>query len=217
MTRADKLAEQFEAEMLEAELTESGLDLRPRYNIAPSQQIAVVRKSESGGEHAGNFSREVRAMRWGLVPSWAKDPKTGFKMINARGETVLEKPAYREAFKRRRCLIPADGFYEWQTEGRRKTPFRFALADGSPFAFAGIWERWKQPDGRWLESCSILTTSANDLVRGIHDRMPVILDRRHYDAWLTAPPSEAERLCELLLPHDAAAMHRHDVAVGEMV
>jgi len=167
-------------------------DWSPRYNIAPTQGVATIR-------HSGS-SRILSMMRWGLVPSWATDIKIGNQLINGRGESVLEKPAFREAFRTRRCLIPADGFYEWKKSGKQRQPYHFGMKDNSLFAFAGVWDRWRSPGGPMLRSCSILTTAANELLDGVHDRMPVILPRRHYETWLTAPSSETERLAELLVP-----------------
>ena len=172
-----------------------------RYNIAPTQPVATVRQAGAG--------RVLGMMRWGLVPSWAGDISIGGQLINGRSETVLEKPAFRESFRARRCLIPADGFYEWKKAGKERQPFHFGMKDGSLFAFAGVWDRWKSPGGPWLESCSILTTAPNELLVDVHDRMPVILPSRHYEAWLTAPGSEAERLAELLVPYDASFMKRY--------
>ncbi len=159
-------------------------NLPPRYNIAPTQEVAVLR-TEGG-------ARTLGLMRWGLVPAWAKNVSISAKMINARAETVAEKPSFRSAFKRRRCLIPADGFYEWQARGKGpKQPYRITQFDGLPFAFAGLWEAWQEPDGDELLSCTIITTEANRLLREIHPRMPVILDSADYDQWLdvdsTAP------------------------------
>jgi putative SOS response-associated peptidase YedK len=179
-------------------------DWSPRYNIAPTQEVATIRQSGS--------SRILSMMRWGLVPSWATDIKIGSQLINGRSETVLEKPALREAFRTRRCLIPADGFYEWKKSGKQRQPFHFGMKDNSLFAFAGVWDRWRSPSGPMLQSCSILTTAANELLDGVHDRMPVILPRRHYEAWLKAPAPEAERLAELLVPFDADCMRRHPVS-----
>ena len=132
--------------------------------------------------------------------------------INGRSETVLEKPAFRDSFRTRRCLIPADGFYEWKKAGKQRQPFHFGMKDGSLFAFAGVWDRWRSPAGQVLESCSILTTAPNELLADVHDRMPVILPRRHYQIWLTAPVAEAERLAELLVPFDASFMKRYAVS-----
>jgi putative SOS response-associated peptidase YedK len=151
-------------------------------------------------------------MRWGLVPSWAGDASIGNRLINGRSETVLQKAAFRDSFRMRRCLIPADGFYEWKKSGKERQPFHFSMKDGALFAFAGLWDRWKSSTGEMLESCSILTTAANDLLEGIHDRMPVILPPRHYRTWLTAPSVEAERLADLLVPFDPSFMSRYPVS-----
>jgi putative SOS response-associated peptidase YedK len=144
-------------------------DWSPRYNIAPSQSVPVVRQG------ATRPVRSFSLMRWGLIPFWAKDAKSAYKMINARAETIAEKPAFREPLLSRRCLIPADGFYEWSKYSKGKSPFCFTLADESVFAFAGIWDRWKNPERELVETCSIITTSANALLSDIHDRMPGIL------------------------------------------
>jgi putative SOS response-associated peptidase YedK len=179
-------------------------DWSPRYNIAPTQPVATIRTAGS--------SRILSMMRWGLVPSWASDISIGSRLINGRSETVFAKPAFRDSFRTRRCLIPADGFYEWKKSGKEKQPFHFGMKDSSVFAFAGVWDRWKSPGGQVLVSCSILTTSANELLDGLHDRMPVILPPRHYQTWLTAPAAESERLAELLVPFDASFMKRYPVA-----
>ena len=179
-------------------------DWSPRYNIAPTQPVAMVRSVGSG--------RILSMARWGLVPSWASDLSIGSSLINGRSETILEKPAFRDSFRTRRCLIPADGFYEWKKSGKERHPFHFAMKDCSLFAFAGVWDRWTSPTGQVLESCSILTTSANELLDGLHQRMPVILPPRHYQTWLTAPATEAERLAELLVPFDASFMSRYAVS-----
>ena len=131
-----------------------------------------------------NGARELVPLRWGLVPSWSKGPDSRFSMINARAETVDSKPAYRNAFKHRRCLIPSEGFYEWKAGAQGKTPYLIRRTDGAPFGMAGLWETWRDPDGEPLESCTMIVTDANDLVRNLHDRMPVILSREDYDAWL---------------------------------
>ena len=160
-------------------------NLPPRYNICPTQKVPVVRTAAGTG-------RELVMMRWGLVPAWSKDTAIGSRLINARAETVAEKPSFRGAYKSRRCLIPADGFYEWRRQGDGpKQPYRITLAGGAPFALAGLWERWeKAPDGKVLETCTIITTAANLFLRPIHHRMPVILDAAGHDAWLDArtPP-----------------------------
>jgi putative SOS response-associated peptidase YedK len=159
--------------------------IEPRYNVAPSQQVLAVRLSEQG-------KAEPVFFRWGLVPSWAKDPKIGYTLINARSETASEKPSFRAAFKQRRCLIPADGFYEWKAVGKKKQPMYFALRDGLLFAFAGLWERWMSPDGPAVQTCTILTTTSNELIRPLHERMPVILDPPRYHAWLDPVTTGAE-------------------------
>jgi putative SOS response-associated peptidase YedK len=153
------------------------LNLRPRYNIAPTQEIPVVRAKEEG--------RELALLRWGLVPAWAKDPAIGNRMINARAESVAEKPAFRAAFKARRCLVPADGFYEWQRAGKRKQPFYIRRKDRAPFAFAGLYERWHdRAESESLETFAIITTEPNSLMAPIHNRMPVIIPEEAYDRWL---------------------------------
>ena len=151
-------------------------------------------------------------MRWGLVPSWAKDPKIGNRMINARSETVTEKPSFRTSFKRRRCLIPADGFYEWKREGKAKKPMLITANPGGLFAFAGLWETWKQPDGSWLLTCAIITTSANEFMKSIHDRMPVILPREAEASWLDPEEQDTAMLSELLLPYDSDRMEGYEVS-----
>ncbi len=153
-------------------------NLAPRYNIAPTQSVAIVRRKEDSG-------RELAQVRWGLIPFWAKTAGIGSQLINARAETVATKPAFREAFRRRRALILADGFYEWQKQegSKLKQPMLIRRRDGQPFAFAGLWERWRGPEGE-VQSCTIVTTEANALVAPIHNRMPVILDAASYDRWL---------------------------------
>ncbi|MGF1512759.1 MAG: SOS response-associated peptidase [Elainellaceae cyanobacterium] len=156
-------------------------EVKPRYNIAPSQPVVAIIASDSA-------SREASYFRWGLVPFWAKDPKIGYRLINARSETVAEKPAFRQAFARRRCLIVADGFYEWQVkEGQKqKQPFYFYPQDHQPFGFAGLWERWQSPEGEETLSCTILTGAANEVVEPVHHRMPIVIRREDYDQWLDA-------------------------------
>jgi putative SOS response-associated peptidase YedK len=178
----------------------------PRFNVAPSQPIGGIRNVDG--------QREWSLLRWGLIPSWAKDEKIGYRMINARGETVHEKPSFRAAFKRRRCLIPVDGFYEWKAvgEGRSKPkqPFHIRRTDQQVFAFAGLWECWTSPDGSEVESCTIVTTSANSLLAQIHDRMPVILDPDEYDVWLDTDV-KAEALQQLLDPHSTDTLEMYPV------
>lgn len=168
--------------------------LFPRYNIAPTQPVALVRVSVESGE------REWSAARWGLVPSWADDVKIGQRMINARSETVADKPSFRAAFRRRRCLVPTDGYYEWQASSAGpKRPFYIRRADQQPLAIAGLWESWQAPDGTPLETCTLLTTAANDRLRPIHDRMPVFLDAPARRLWLD-PNSPSPALLDLLRP-----------------
>ena len=170
----------------------AALDLPPRYNVAPGQPIGAVRIAGAGG-------REWVLLRWGLVPAWAPEPKTSYSTINARAETAAEKPAFRQAFRRRRCLIPADGFYEWQAVGKGKQPYCIAPADGQPLAFAGLWERWER-DGQVLESATILVTQANALLAPIHDRMPAILDPAAEARWLDPHVTDPAALRPLLVP-----------------
>ncbi|HEY9629271.1 MAG TPA: SOS response-associated peptidase [Coleofasciculaceae cyanobacterium] len=177
----------------------------PRYNIAPTQPVMAVRSSEEKAE------RQLTHFTWGLIPSWAKDPKIGAKMINARAETLSEKPSFRAAFKRRRCLVLADGFYEWQKLAKGKQPMHFSLQDHQPFGFAGLWEHWQSAEGSEIESCTVITTAANDLMRPVHDRMPVILAPQDYDAWLD-PQNSGDRLQSLLRPYAAAEMTAYPVS-----
>ena len=165
-----------------------------RFNVAPTQMVAAVRISEATSK------RELVWLRWGLIPSWAKDATIGNRLINARAETVAEKPAFRSAFRRQRCLISADGFYEWLQEGKRKTPFYFQRKDGRLFAFAGLWESWEGPDHGVIESCTLITTAANEVVRPIHDRMPAIISPADY-RWLDPTKSRPEQLLPLLRPY----------------
>jgi putative SOS response-associated peptidase YedK len=179
--------------------------LSPRYNIAPTQQVLVARAGEGG--------RELTRVRWGLVPHWADDLSIGARMINARGETVASKPAFRSALKHRRCLIPADGFYEWKKVGAGKQPHLIRFADARPFAFAGLWERWLPQDGGApVDSCTIITTTPNELVRSLHDRMPVILPPSAFDEWLRPEPLPGPRLEELLVPCPDAEMEAFPVS-----
>jgi putative SOS response-associated peptidase YedK len=178
------------------------VEVAPRYNIAPSQPVAVVRLGEHG--------RELVPLGWGLIPSWAKDAK--FAPINARSETAADKPTFRHPMRKRRCLIPSDGFYEWMRQGKAKQPFCFRLHDDKPFAFAGLWDRWEGPDGP-VETCCILTTGANDLVRPVHDRMPVMLARPCFEQWLDPAGQSAEALTWMLRPYRAEAMRAYPVGL----
>jgi putative SOS response-associated peptidase YedK len=165
-------------------------DLPPRYNIAPSQPVAAVRQNAAG-------ERELACLQWGLIPPWAKDPAIGHKLINARSETAHEKPSFRQALRARRCIIPASGFYEWRTEGKARLPYYIHRRDGEVLSLAGLWERWTPPAGAPLETCTILTTAANSLVRQFHQRMPVLLDRQVFALWLDCDIADSNRLAEL--------------------
>jgi len=180
-------------------------DWAPRYNIAPTQPVPVIR------QHPTEARRQLSLMRWGLVPSWAKDA-SGAPLINARCETAATMASFREAFKSRRCLIPADGFYEWRNSSGARQPFCFEVNHGELFAFAGLWDRWKDPSGRWLRSCSILTTTPNAVTARVHDRMPVILDRNDYDLWLDPGMTNVEAASEMLKPYDARWMRCYPVS-----
>lgn len=181
------------------------VEFAPRYNIAPSQLIDAI--LETGEERI--FTR----LKWGLIPSWAKDDSIGNKMINARAETLAEKPSFRSAFKQRRCIIPATGFYEWSKKGAgAKKPFYFYLKNRDVFGFAGLWEEWTDKEtGEFLETCTIITTEANEVLEPIHERMPVILDRENYDLWLDTQIDEIDQLQKLLVPFAAAKMASHEV------
>lgn len=192
-----KLMDRFELDTLDFEID-------PHENVCPTEDIPVV-LHESPTTLSG--------ARWGLIPSWSKDLRVGAKMINARSETVAEHPAFRKAFDKRRCLVLADGFYEWRKdEGKRKTPIAYSLASGQPLAFAGLWEWWKRPGGEWLRSCTIITTAANDLVMPVHDRMPVILLPDQKSIWLDVDASNAMESISLLRAFPADQMTSHEVS-----
>lgn len=174
-------------------------DWNPRYNIAPTQSVPIIRRAPRSAD------RELSLVRWGLVPSWTKDASQAASMINARSETAASKPAFVDALKLRRCLIPADGFYEWQKLGKGKQPYCFEVNRGELFSFAGLWETWNN-DGRVLETCTILTTTANALTAPVHDRMPVILDPQCYDLWLDPGTTDPFVVSEFLKPFDARLM-----------
>lgn len=177
--------------------------LRARYNAAPTLMLPIIR----GGE-----DRELVALKWGLIPPWAKDPKEGARMNNARGETVAEKPSFRAAFKRRRCLVPMSGFYEWKATPAGKIPHYFTMLNAEQFAAAGIWEHWKGSDGQEIESYAIITTEANTIMAPVHDRMPVILPAEAIDAWLEPDNADIEGLRELLVPYPADEMQERAVS-----
>jgi putative SOS response-associated peptidase YedK len=179
----------------------------PRWNIAPTQPVAVIRQDPK--EPKRTFS----VLRWGLIPYWAKDASIGFKTINAMSETAAAKPAFRDAMKRRRCLIPAEGFYEWQRVGKKeKQPYSFGMIDDSVFAFAGLWERWRDSIGEPVETCTILTTTPNLLVANVHDRMPVILESEDYDLWLDPGMTDAAQVADCLKPFDPKLIRKYPVS-----
>ena len=195
-TPVERLAEEFGFE-------NSSVELPPNYNVAPTQGVAAV--LEEGGQ------RRLEVLRWGLIPPWADDPQIGSRMINARAETAPEKPSFRRAFRDQRCLIPADGFYEWKRTNGSKQPYYIHMKEGRPFAFAGLWESWKDEDGPEIRSCTILTTRPNALAGEIHDRMPVILAADTYDVWLD-PASDRDELTGLLAPYPEDEMEAYAVS-----
>ena len=179
------------------------LTLESAYNVAPTQDVLTV---------VGDAPRRAGFMRWGLIPFWAENGSIGSRMINARAETVADKPSFRDSFRRRRCLVLADGFYEWQRTPSGKRPMRVAMRSGEPFAFAGIWSMWKDPAGNSIPTCAIITTSANELLRPIHHRMPVILAREMEGFWLDRSIEDASRLRSILTPYPDAAMEAYEVS-----
>jgi len=183
----------------------SGVTLEPRYNIAPTQEAPVVVREDT---------RILKMMKWGLVPYWAKDESIGYKMINARAETLTQKPSFKKPFKERRCLVLADGFYEWRKTEKKgfKVPMRFVLKGREPFSFAGLWDVWQKPDGEKLLSFTIITTEANDLMRPIHDRMPVILPKEDEDLWLDPDLKDVNKLVPLLTPYPSDTMDFYEVS-----
>jgi putative SOS response-associated peptidase YedK len=200
LSRRKQLVEEyFDTESDEPEWT-------PRYNIAPSQPVPVIRQNPKEPR------RELSLMRWGLIPSWAKDASVAARMINARSETAGTKPAFRDPLTNRRCLIPADGFYEWSGTGKGKQPYCFEVNDGGLFAFAGIWDRWTDQNRNAVETCSILTTSPNAVTSAVHDRMPVILDPDSYDIWLDPGMRDVTTASELLKPCDAQFMRCYPIS-----
>ena len=175
----------------------------PRHNVAPTQPVAIVRMAE------GN--REFALMRWGLIPGWVKDPRGFSLLINARGESLLDKPAFRNAMKRRRCLFPADGFYEWKRDGERRQPWFVRLKSGQPMAFAGLWETWSGPNGEEMETAAIVTTTASRSIAHIHDRMPVIVAPEAFDFWLD-PNVDARTAAAVIAPAPDAALQAYEVS-----
>jgi putative SOS response-associated peptidase YedK len=181
------------------------LELFPRFNIAPTQQVAVVRQMPAAQ------GRELAFLRWGLIPSWASDPSMGNRLINARSETAAVKPSFRKAFQSRRCMVVADGFYEWQQTAKGKQPYFIGLGDDRPFGMAGLWEQCDKQGGP-IESCTILTTEANELVQPIHERMPVIVPADQYHLWLAPRCQDVERLGRLLRPYPSQDMRAYRVS-----
>jgi putative SOS response-associated peptidase YedK len=192
------LAERFEAS--------NEIEDPPRYNIAPTQPVVTVRRE------MGRKTRKFTTMRWGLIPSWARDMGIGTRTLNARSETVTTTPAFRGSILTKRCLIPADGFYEWQKMGSVKQPYCFEVCEGDVFAFGGLWAEWKSPEGQIIESCAILTTAPNSLVADIHDRMPVIVTPEKYDLWLDPDVKDFEAIRDILKPYDSRLMRRYLVS-----
>lgn len=182
----------------------SAIPMPPRFNIAPTQTVPAILQTER--------DCELQLLHWGLIPSWAKDPSIGNKIINARAETIAEKPSFRTAFKRRRCLIISDGFFEWQRREKHKQPYYFRVGSGELFAFAGLWEHWQDGNGTEINSCTIVTTSPNELMAEIHDRMPVILHAEDYDRWLDANSNSSD-LQPLLRPFEADRMQHYPVSL----
>lgn len=199
VTDPDALRDEFGVDELPPELA-------ARFNVAPTQRVPVV--VERGDR------RRIELMRWGLVPPWAEDVRIGNRLINARVESASAKPAFRDAFVSRRCLVAASGFYEWQRQGKHRTPFYLRRLDRRPLAFAGLWERWKPPDGDWLLSVAILTTDASEVVAPIHDRMPLIVDRRDYGRWLAPEPVQDEALAELVGATGAVELEAYEVSAA---
>ncbi|MGE5055127.1 MAG: SOS response-associated peptidase [Acidobacteriota bacterium] len=181
-------------------------DWSPRYNIAPTQPVPVLR------QHPREPIRQISSMRWGLIPHWSKDASIATSTINARSETAAGKPAFSYLLKFRRCLIPADGFYEWKRSGASKQPYCFEISDGELFAFAGLWDGWQDNSGQWIKTCTILTTMPNAVTATVHDRMPVILDRESYDLWLDPGMQNVAAISELLKPCDARLMRSYPIS-----
>lgn len=182
-------------------------DWSPRYNIAPTQPVPVIR------QHPKEPIRQLSSMKWGLIPNWARDVSIASSTINAKCETAAMKPAFRDPFKFRRCLIPADGFYEWKRTANTKQPYCFEVNDGELFAFAGLWDGWKDANGNWVKTCSILTTTPNAVTSAVHDRMPVILDRESYDLWLDPGMTNVQVVSEMLKPYDARLMRSYPISM----
>jgi putative SOS response-associated peptidase YedK len=198
-TRSQKqLEERFQAE--------GAVDVAPHFNIAPTQPVITVRQKKN------ELARRLSMMRWGLIPSWAKDLSIGNTTVNARSETVTTTLSFSKAIQSRRCLIPADGFYEWKKMGKIRQPYCFEVGDGELFALAGLWDEWKNPEGQIIQSCTILTTTPNTLLASIHDRMPVIVSPENYASWLNPEIEEFAAVREILRPYDPSLMRSYPVS-----
>ena len=182
------------------------IEERPRYNIAPTQPVVTVRRE------LGTKTRKFTTMRWGLIPSWTKDMSIGTRTLNARSETVATRLAFRDSILTKRCLIPADGFYEWRKVGSLKQPYCFEVGEGGLFALAGLWDQWKSPEGQIIERCTVLTTTPNSVVADMHDRMPVIVAPDKYDLWLDPDVNDFDAIRDILKPFDANLMRRYPVS-----
>lgn len=193
----------YVAEYFDAMLVDDMRDYVPHYNIAPSLRVPVIREGKQG--------RTAEGMTWGLLASWSKDA-SGVKPINARAETIFDKPTFRNAIRKRRCILPADGFYEWQPGALRKQPYRIAMADGSPLALAGIWEYWAKEGHEPVISCAVIVTAANDFMRPIHERMPVIVRREDFARWLDPASSDTDAIAQMMTPAQADVLTAHPVS-----
>lgn len=201
VTEIEELAERFGFEV-------GGLPRQARFNIAPTQEVLTVTPTVT----KDGSTNHVQSMKWGLIPSWAKDPSMGNRMTNARAETIGERPMFRQAFQRRRCLVLADGFYEWMKMGKSRVPIRVILKSGEPFAFAGLWDTWRSPEAVLVHSCTIITTTPNAVMEPIHNRMPVILPREAENLWLNTDQAKAGALNALLVPYPATDMEVYEVS-----
>jgi len=178
-------------------------NIQPSYNIAPGQNVAAIIEDKS---------RKLGLLRWGLIPRWAKDAKIGNRMINARAETLTEKPSFKDLIKRNRCLIVADGFFEWKSDGEQKKPIYVFMKNQNPFAFAGLWDIWRSPEGKKVSTCTIITTGPNSLLKNIHKRMPVILQKQDVNLWLDRKEQDEKKMLPLLKPYPAGKMGCHEVS-----
>jgi putative SOS response-associated peptidase YedK len=187
----------------EFEIEEVNGTIEPSYNVAPGQDVAVILKDES---------RKLGLLKWGLIPSWSKDPAIGNRMINARAESLADKPSFKQPLRRKRCLIIADGFFEWKKEGKQKIPMYIFLKNQKPFAFAGLWDTWTSPDGNKISTCTVITTEPNELLKKIHNRMPVILTKKHFDLWLDRNVQDEQMVLPLLQPYAEKDMDMYEVS-----